>query len=206
MYNLLDTKNKNKMKKPKANNKIIDFFNDISYILLLFVSFVLLVFLSITEEDKALKNKIITQEWEISLKAFEHFDWLYQNTNEILNFSKSLSGEYDSIILYDKKWNIAYKSLNSNSNKNQVTSDYLWSIFVKNESYYSNGEILSYLNFKHWEKLAVIGKVNEQFKIELWKNHSIRLAFILAIAWLVYIAYFKFFVKRLITSNKYLKI
>ena len=179
-------------------SKIKQNFNDISFMSLIFVWFIVLILSSINEESHKIKEIILTEELNMQSQAFNYFNWKDQNKENILSFAKKIEN-VQTIIVLDENWKIIF-SMPENEIENVHASPYSANIIDTKSGYDNIKWQLLTLNFINWEKIVVSKQLSDQYKNEIIVKHFSTVLITIFVISAVYMSYNLFFIKKLSLS------
>ena len=181
-----------------TGTKIKEYFNDLSFILLIIIWFFICTFITIDKQHHFIGEIILKEELELKSKTLDFFDWKMQTSTNILNFAKEIENEYDEVIIWNKSWKILY-SCNKNE-LNEIHSAAISSNMFDIESTFKWGNILVNFTFKNWEKLTLSKGLSKEDKNSMWGHHLLILSLVILMISIIYLSYRTLFINRLLSN------
>ena len=181
--------------------KIKTKFDDISFISLIFVWFMILIFSTINEENHTLKQIVLKEELTINTKALNYFNWKEQNIENIVKFAKQFN-DADDIKVVDKSWKTVFSlpEISKSDNDESLHGSAYWANLVDIKSWYDTKKwkILA-INFDNSLATIIMTKqLTKQETNSIWIKHFSTLFIVLLIIAIIYTTYNTFVVKKII--------
>lgn len=177
-------------KQMSLNKKIKRIFDEVSFILLIIVGFVLLCSFNISSERHTIQKTVAIENLNLSKQFNTYIKWDWFNSQKIISFAQNLEG-YDNMYLKDKSWNTEFKKSNNLNSDSELTHD--------TPEYYA-GNIISVLDFYDWSRLITSKRLSNKVQNEFWKNHLKSFLEVSIIISIIYLSYKYFFLSKIYKS------